>query len=390
MNTHRFWSGLVIAGAIIVLPIAAAAASPSLSPSACVWKKVTSPNPMPDVNDLLSVAAISANDAWAAGYYRNASNNDQPLFEHWNGHAWSIVPSPNPGYSFIYGIAAIATNDVWAVGAVYDSAHGVFANLTEHWDGSSWSSIAVPDLGYVNNFLYGVAATSTSDVWAVGTYAKSSSVRGTVIAHWNKAGGSWVLAAGPFKGSGDNALVAIAAITPKNAWAVGAYTASHFQTLTEHWTGKKWKIVASPDVNANGNPLNAIAAVGANDVWALGDFYTGTVFNTLAEHWNGTAWSIVPSPNAGSNSTALFGATAVSTSDVWAVGDSQNGAYAQTYTMDWNGSAWATVPGPNVSPYDSFLNSAARVPGTNDVWAVGGTSNSDHSNHQTLIEKFHC
>ena len=389
MNPHHPWLILLLAGALVGTPVAASA-YPNVAPNACAWHTVVSSNPMPNANALNAVTAISAKDAWAGGYYRDASNNDQPLFEHWNGTKWSIVPSPNPGYSFIYGMTAISSNDVWAVGSVYDSVHGAYQNLTMHWDGSAWTSIGVPSLGYVNNFLYGVSGTSVSDVWVVGTYAKSSSVRGTVIGHWNNSGG-WVLGQGPVKGSADNALVSVAAISPKNAWAAGAYNSgSHFQTLAEHWTGTKWAVVSTPDVNANDNPLNAIAAVSAKDVWGLGDFYTGSVFNTLAEHWNGTSWSIVPSPNAGSASTALFGAAAIKSTDVWAVGDYTKSGFARTYTMNWNGAAWATVSSPNVGPYDSFLSAVAKIPGTTDVWAVGGTSNADHSNHLTLIEKFHC
>ena len=376
--------------ALILTPAAALAQSTS-APYACAWHTIASQNPMPNLNALDAVTAISSKDAWAGGYFRDASNNDEPLFEHWNGTAWSVVPSPNPGYSFIYGMTANSTNDVWAVGSVYDAVHSAFQNLTMHWDGTAWTSIGVPSLGYVNNFLYGVSGTSISDVWVVGTYQKTSTVRGTVIGHWNNSGG-WVLAAGPDKGTGDNATVAVAAITSKNAWTTGAFVrGSAFQTLAEHWNGTKWVIVATPDVNTKANPFNGIAATSAKDVWAVGDFYTGTIFNTLAEHWNGTAWSIVPSPNQASSSTALFGATAVNAGDVWAVGDYANAAgFAQTYTMNWNGSSWSTVASPNVGPYDSFLSATAKIPGTTDVWAVGGTGNADHSNHLTLIEKFHC
>ena len=43
----------------------------------------------------------------------------QMLTEHWNGSNWSIVSSPSPGTyngNELYGVAAISTNDVWAVG----------------------------------------------------------------------------------------------------------------------------------------------------------------------------------------------------------------------------------------------------------------------------------
>jgi len=389
MKLHDLWLVALFAGALLATPVAASA-FPFFESNACAWHTVASPNPMPNNNDLLAVTAVSSKDAWAGGYYRDASNNDHPLFEHWNGMKWSIVASPNPGYSFIYGLNAISSNDVWAVGSVYDSAHAAFQNLTMHWNGSAWTQIGVPSLGFVNNFLYSVSGTSVSSVFTVGTFAKSSTVRGTVVGSWNNAGGSWVLGPGPVKGAADNAIVSVVAITPKNAWAVGEYTSGRFRTLAEHWTGTKWVIVSTPNMNANDNPLNSVTAASANDVWAVGDDYTGSVFDTLALHWNGTAWSIVASPSAQSASTVLFSTSAIKSTDVWAVGQYTKGTFAKTFTMNWNGSAWSTVVSPNVGPNDSFLNAVTRIPGTTNAWAVGGTSNSDHSNHQTLIEEFHC
>ncbi|HKW44946.1 MAG TPA: hypothetical protein VJN22_04755 [Candidatus Eremiobacteraceae bacterium] len=386
---NRFLRCLLVSGVVMSLPVAATA-YPALYQSACAWHVVTSPNPFAEGNDLFSVSAVSATDAWAVGYY-TASGNLQPLFEHWNGTKWSVVAGPNPGYSFLDGVTALATNDVWAVGAVYDSAHAVYQNLTEHWDGSSWSVVSVPSLGFVNNFLYGVSGTSGNDVWIVGAYNISSSVRGTVIGHRNMPTGSWVLAAGPDKGSGTNVLGSVAAIKPNDAWAVGIYTSGSVpQTLAEHWNGTKWKIVATPDANALNNLLNSTSAVNAHDVWAVGDYYNGTIFQTLAEHFNGTSWSLVPSPNMGSSAVDLFGSAAVTTHDVWAVGQQQSGTYTKTFTMNWNGTAWSAVTSPNPSLNDNFLNGAAKIPGTSDIWAVGGITNADHSYHHTLIEKFHC
>jgi hypothetical protein len=42
------------------------------------------------------------------------------LFEHWDGSAWNIVPgAPTRGVSVrggLFGVAAVSTGDVWAVG----------------------------------------------------------------------------------------------------------------------------------------------------------------------------------------------------------------------------------------------------------------------------------
>src|SRR5438270_7353065 len=99
---------------------------PSAVPSTdCLpWQVVSTP-PFPLPNGPLKAAvAISESDAWAVGY--TISDNvsiSLTLIEHWNGVAWEIVPSPNPGSSpqsdgnnALFGIAAVSANDVWAVG----------------------------------------------------------------------------------------------------------------------------------------------------------------------------------------------------------------------------------------------------------------------------------
>src|SRR5205085_2824705 len=68
---------------------------------------------------------------------------------------------------FLYGVAALATNNVWAVGAHYES-NGPVHTLVERWDGSAWNVVPSPDAGATWNYLYGVSVLSTYDIWAVG------------------------------------------------------------------------------------------------------------------------------------------------------------------------------------------------------------------------------
>jgi hypothetical protein len=65
----------------------------------------------------------------------------------------------------MYDVHAIASDDVWAVGGgIVEGSEWAFDYQTVHWDGVSWSDVDNPDEGV----LLAVAATSTSDVWAVG------------------------------------------------------------------------------------------------------------------------------------------------------------------------------------------------------------------------------
>jgi hypothetical protein len=120
----------------------------------------------------------------------------------------------------LYGVAAISPTDAWAVG---DGSPTVL-----HWNGSSWAQVRVPPHG---GGLAGVSADSASDVWAVGEDAKK-----TVTIHWN--GTDWTRATTPSPGGTSvygSSLTGVSAISPSDAWAVGTYSkptaSAEFQTL---------------------------------------------------------------------------------------------------------------------------------------------------------------
>jgi hypothetical protein len=70
-------------------------------------------------NQLHGVAATSACNAWAVGFDFNGSA-DQTLIEHWSGKAWKVQPSPNPGgpgdQNELSEVAATSSTNAWAVG----------------------------------------------------------------------------------------------------------------------------------------------------------------------------------------------------------------------------------------------------------------------------------
>jgi len=133
------------------------------------WSLVYSPVAPANYQNLFSVSAVSSNDIWAVGGY-DTNNNDgyKTLIEHWNGTAWSIVPSPNAGkYSSLNSVAALSASDAWAVG-YYDTGTRD-KTLIERWNGTSWNVITSPNPGAGNNELTGIAVASSNDDWAVGT-----------------------------------------------------------------------------------------------------------------------------------------------------------------------------------------------------------------------------
>jgi len=156
------------------------------------WSIIPSPNVGPYGNYLYSVAVRAANDVWAVGSTNNGGNT---LVLHWDGTSWSTVPSPSiPDWTnALNSVTIVSADDIWAVGvatSTYYISDGdpitSSQTLIEHWNGSVWSIVPSPNPGDGNNYygtitteLYGVAAVSTSDLWAVGMYGKSDGLNVT-------------------------------------------------------------------------------------------------------------------------------------------------------------------------------------------------------------------
>lgn len=299
---------------------------------------------------------------------------------------------------------------------------------------NAWNLVSSPNPGSMQNSLNGVAAVSANDIWAVGYSSGTPFSTGSVnsiniqvfsggqplIEHWN--GRQWSV----IQKAGFNPALAIlngvAAVSANDVWAVGGFSNKNVryteQTLIEHWDGTRWSIISSPNPGSALNILNEVSAISANDIWAVGyssnniitytsgggSTYHLVARDTLIEHWNGKQWSVIPSPNPGSmpfqvsafssqvikiSENFLDGVSAIAADDVWAVGgttDSNTGT-GPPLIEHWNGSIWSVVPNPELFFGDLNSGYLNAVGGTsaNDVWAVGA-SGLAHSYSQPLIE----
>jgi hypothetical protein len=82
-------------------------------------------------------------------------------------------------------------------------------------------------------------------------------------------------------------------------------------------------------------------------------------------HWDGQAWTVVPI----GISASFFDVAAISSNDVWAVGETSNGSDTVTVTAHWDGNSWTRVPSPTRSGFSTLQGVTAIA--SNDVWAVG-------------------
>lgn len=306
---------------------------------------------------------------------------------------WQIVSSPNRStVSFsnntLFGVAALSDSDVWAVGNFNSSNNGAInETLTEHWNGTAWSLVSSPNVGSMGSQLLGVSATSSTDVWAVGDFQTSNDVNGnrTLIEHWN--GTAWSVVPSPNPSTQGDNLTGVAAISATNAWAVGYFennAQSALQPLILQWNGTAWS--PFPKIPNIGMIVDAITARSASDIWVVGTDAATTT--NLALHFNGTQWSLTPNASFSSSQQLINGVAASAANDAWMVGSfapNVVGAFLQPLALHWNGKTWSMVPTPNPSPFDNRLRAVAAI-STSDVWAVGQANSTNGLNLVTLIE----
>jgi hypothetical protein len=183
---------------------------------------------------------------------------------------YHTVTSPNAiGANFLISTSVIGPNDIWAVGDS-ENGGGFDQSLAEHWDGSTWKVVATPNFGTFDNDINGVSAVSTNDVWVVGDYATNSTATGLVATalHWN--GSSWTTYS--FAPSPLATMYAVTVVSSSNVWAVGTYAIAGIgnATLVEHWDGIAWSLIPSPSPSTFDSELFAVSSWSATDIWAVG------------------------------------------------------------------------------------------------------------------------
>lgn len=171
------------------------------------WSVVSNPG----VNELFGVTALAANNVWAVAVHTSPYASD--IVEHWDGTRWANVSAPsmnaNGGTISLRGIAAGSATDIWAVGDEQNLLTNAGNSITEHWNGTAWT---VSSEFSRNSYLPSVTAPGSTDVWAV----DGSGLMQTQ--HWDGTAWSIVSTPNPPPGSG---LYGVAAVSSANIWAVG-------------------------------------------------------------------------------------------------------------------------------------------------------------------------
>jgi hypothetical protein len=226
------------------------------------WTRLPSPAGEPFGAGLVSVAAVSATDAWAVG-----SGGKTPLIEHWNGSTWNIVTGAVSS-ARLYSITALSAGNIWAVG---ETGNRAVTPVIEHFDGTAWHQVAQPVNTY-QSFLISVSAASPTDIWAVGGQTGGTSAP-VLLEHFD--GTAWTEVPNPVLPANlgyDGWLRGVTALGSGDVWVVGSAiaNASASQTLALHFDGTSWQVVPSDNPNANGVFESVAGTVPGQPLWATG------------------------------------------------------------------------------------------------------------------------
>jgi len=348
---------------LCLLPIIAAAANQQ-----CVVARVPNAKVL-RLDKFYAGVAIADNDVWAVGAAANLKTSE-PLAEHWDGSTWQVVRTPDIPRSNLYGVAAVSTSDVWAVGDYFDATQAEFLTLAIHWNGSRWNAVPTPNAA-PNDSLSGISSVKQSNnLWAVGTASSLGGPNIGFIERWDHA--AWSIAYTYQSPLGASFLQSVASTSPRSAWAVGTYTASDgFEfPLALHWDGQAWSQVSTMTLPVGS--FQAVSALADDDVWAVGVVPFLHSVKPFVAHWNGLSWTQVPAPTVGLKFATLNGVIALSRDNVWVDGNTYNRSRLDPDSTDiiahWDGAAWTTLRAPE-SGEDKSLYGITGL--SHAVWSMG-------------------
>ena len=305
------------------------------------------------------------------------------------GSGWTVVPSASIGTMDhnLAAVAAASTTDAWAVGSFLPpSGDGtILQALGEHFDGKRWTAFPLPNVGPNINSLFAVSMLPDGEAWTVGYFVNASFHEETLVEHFD--GSTWTVVPAPSPGARQNILYGVTALSHCDVWAVGGFQDGKgtWHPLALHWDGSAWTQVPGAEPGATGNVLYAVSASGGG-IFATGQ-QAGTHFpgKALVERWDGHAWQVVSTPTDAGGTDISLGLT-VAGPFATIVGDRESSVSPYTtFVAAGDASGVHAVASPNVGAGENDLFAAATA-ADGSTWAVGWLIDPSTGNHNTLVE----
>ncbi|MFK0263880.1 hypothetical protein ACIQU1_21460 [Streptomyces angustmyceticus] len=223
-----------------------------------------------------------------------------------------------------------------------------------------WQATPVP---VKKGDLTAIAALSDKQAWAVGYRLKSATALEAVALRWD--GASWTQESTLPENSFPQALAVRSAA---DIWAVGSASA--------HWDGTRWT-AHQLDRDPGGRVVpDAVTTTSDGKAWTVGRAMDRSVKDGVPaiQSWDGTSWHRQPLPDVGKGE--LSSVTAVAPDDIWAAGAAYATDAASPQTallLHWDGTSWQRVTAPGPRESHNWIGGITAF-AADDVWAVGGST----------------
>lgn len=356
---------LLLGATVLTLPLLTGAGSLHVGAASvrCAFREVPGPRIIGSLN---GVTVRTRDDVWAVGGRQDSHSRARAFIEHWDGRKLrrSTSPKLTAGQSALMDVTALSPDSAWAVGFDRSSA------LIEHWNGTHWRTIASPYTGRAA--LYGVAARTAHDVWAVGTRetgdrVDAGKVAAPLVLHWD--GRRWRVHVPPHL---DAVVYALSAARKAVFVSDSSRVAS--------WEGGRWSLLPSAAVGEAG----AIAARSRRDLWVTGGEHV--------IHWDGRRWRVTLSARSGTTYTSV--ATGAH-EDIWTVGYVTRYSGGEAYwtrALHRRGTRWRRVRTPDGTDpgYGGFFLEDVAAGRAGSVWAAGYQDPALSGDDTPLIARYVC
>jgi hypothetical protein len=217
---------------------------------------------------------------------------------HWNGRRWTVAHRFTGGGE-LTGVTALSNSDVW----VFGGGGFIGGDGTWHYNGRTWTELTGAAAG-----IERASALSARNIWGIGS---ADSPEDSLV-HYN--GTSWRRLSAPALRNAQ--FIGIAAISSTDVWAVGrgAGDASKAPGVAVNWNGKSWRKVSVPWRYQ----LGAVAGDGAGGIWVTASTFAAPDVTWVLHRSKSGAWTRV---RVGAGEPAIFSLTRVpGTTAVWGAG----------------------------------------------------------------------
>jgi hypothetical protein len=345
MKTARR-AGIVL-GSISAAVATLAAGFPARAADAPEWHIAAKVHYGPSANasGYSAVIAAAKDNAWVFGG-TNPGGPSSPAAEHWNGKRWQAWRLPDGLDGFIVAAAASSASNVWAVGEGY----------VLRWNGVRWT---VAKSWSQHDGITSVAAISRSDVWVFGTSSFSGEPG---VGAWHYNGRTWARAGGIA-----DAIYRASAVSAGNIWAI---TLSPRGGSVVHYNGSAWSAVPAANSALADTQLNDVLAASSRNVWVSGTAPANAADGRLIlAHWNGKSWKrfVAPWPVQQTERFATDGAHGIWIPVVTGGDSPTTWILHLSHAGRWTRTEIAAGRGDGVGVGDLAL-----IPGTTTVWGAGG------------------